>query len=50
MGQSIISGIKGFCHMATVDISDEKVKVYVQKKVDENTDKLLSLSRVAFDG
>ncbi len=41
-GQSIISGIKGLCHMATVDVYDEKVKAYLQK-VDDHIDKLLVL-------
>jgi len=41
-GQSIISGIKGLCHMAQLESEDHRVKEYFQK-VDENANKLLGL-------
>ena len=38
-GQSILSTINGLCHVAALDLQDEKAKGYLQK-VAENTDQL----------
>jgi hypothetical protein len=40
--QGIISGIKGLCHMAQLDVVDERIKEYFQK-VDIGTDQLAYL-------